>query len=129
MASISDLIHGTKPEVAPFLPTDPLAELNKLLSGEITSWPQIEQLSNLFQNYMLGAYEQAVPGFQEMLKQGAVDTNALLSEAQPLIEGQIPPDVMNEVYRSSAYQNLMASGATGGPSDAANTARNLGLTS
>jgi len=123
-----EMIHGKKPEVAPFIPTDPIEMLKLLLSGEIKEWPQIEQLSNLYQNYMLSAYEKAIPGFGDILKEGAAGTKSLLQEAQPLIKGQIPPDVASQVARSSAFQSLMG-GSMGGPMGTALTARDLGLTS
>lgn len=128
MASISELIHGRKPEVAPFIPTDPLEELQKLLRGEITSWDEITQLSDLFQTYMLGAYEKAIPGFQDILKQGGADTASLLQTAEPLTRGEVPEDVAKEVFRRSAFLALGA-GTLGGPMGTALAARNLGLTS
>jgi hypothetical protein len=128
MASPLDLVFGQKPEVAPFLPTDPLAELSVLLGGEIRDWPQIEQLSNMYQSYMFSALEEAVPGFRDILKQGGIDTEALLKEADPLIHGQIPEDVAGEVMRSSAFQSLGA-GTLGAPIGTALTARDLGRTS
>jgi hypothetical protein len=128
MASIPEMIHGAKPEVAPFVPTDPIEMLNKLLAGEITAWPQITALSDLYQNYMLGAYEEAIPGFRDILAQGGVDTRALLGEAEPLIRGEIPEDVRSEVLRSAAYQGL-TSGTLGGPMGATIGPRALGLTS
>lgn len=128
MASFLDQIFGAKPQVAPFLPTDPLAELHTLLGGEISDWSQIEQLGNLYQTYMMGALNEAVPGFSDILKQGGADTEALLKEAQPLIEGQIPADVASQVMRSAAFQSLGA-GTAGSPMGGALTARDLGLTS
>lgn len=128
MASFLDSIFGAKPQVAPFQPTDPLAELHQLLSGEIKDWPQIEELSSLYQTYMMGALNEAVPGFSDILKQGGADTQALLDQAAPLIQGEIPPDVAQSVMRSAAFQSL-GSGTLGGPMGSALTARDLGLTS
>ena len=123
-----ELIHGKKPEVAPFLPTDPLEELRKLLSGEIKDWPQITELSNLFQTYMMGALDKAIPGFSDILKTGGEDTQAILDSAQPLIQGEVPEDVAKQVFRTAAFQSLGA-GTLGGPMGSALAARNLGLTS
>lgn len=126
--SFLDQVFGRKPDVPPLQPTDPLAELSTLLGGEIKDWPQIEELSNLYQNYMLGALDTAVPGFSDILKQGGVDAQALLQEALPLEKGQIPEDVAQQVTRSAAFQSLGA-GTLGGPMGSALAARNLGLTS
>lgn len=128
MASISDLIHGKKPEVAKFVETDPIEQLQKLLRGEISSWDDITQLSNLYQDYMMGAYEAAIPGFADILSQGGADTLSLLQSAAPLIEGEIPEDVKSQVLRSSAFQSLMG-GTAGSPMASALQARDLGLTS
>lgn len=127
MATFGELIHGRKPDVAPFISTDPLEMLKKLLSGEIQDWPQITELSNLYQTYMMDAIGQAVPGFSDILKQGGADTQSLLGEAAPLIKGQIPEDVKNQVLRSSAYQNLQSGG--GGQFLNSLQARDLGTTS
>lgn len=126
--SFLDSVFGRKPDVPPLQPTDPLAELTTLLGGEIKDWPQIEELSSLYQNYMLGALDTAVPGFTDILKQGGVDAQTLLKEALPLEQGQIPADVAQQVTRSSAFQSLGA-GTLGGPMGSALAARNLGLTS
>lgn len=128
MASILDMVFGQKPQVASFIPTDPLAELGTLLGGEIKDWPQIENLSNLYQTYMLGALNEAVPGFSDILKAGGVDTLALEKQALPLIEGKLPADVAAQVERSDAFQSL-TSGTAGSPMAAGLTARDLGLTS
>lgn len=128
MATFGELIHGRKPHVAPFISTDPIAELKKLIQGEIGAFPEITNLSDLYQKYMMGALDQAIPGFTDLFKTGGEDTQALLSQAKPLIEGQLPPDVMDKVFRQSAFQNL-GSGLLGSPMGGANSARNLGLTS
>lgn len=128
MATFGELIHGRKPEVAPFIPTDPIAMLKKLLSGEIKDWPQIEQLGNLYQTYMTQGIEKLFPNFSDVLSQGGIDTQNLLQSAEPLTRGELPEDVKQQVLRSSAYQGLMA-GTLGGPMGAALGARDLGLTS
>ena len=125
--SFLDSIFGRKPDVPGLKETDPLAELNTLLGGEIKDWPQIEQLSNLYQQYMLGALDEAIPGFGDILKQGGVDTLSMLTEADPLIHGQIPDDVKQQVLRSGAFQGLMSGG--GGQFTSSLQARDLGLTS
>lgn len=126
--SFLDDVFGAKPNVPNLQPTDPLAELGTLLGGEIKDWPQIEQLSSLYQNYMLGALDEAVPGFSDILKTGGQDAESLLQQAAPLIQGQLPPDVQAQVERSAAFQSL-GSGTAGSPMGSALTARDLGLTS
>src|SRR5262245_29109321 len=124
---LSEMIHGQKPEVAPFIPTDPLEQLNKLLKGEISSWDQITGLSDIYQKYMTGAFEEAIPGFTDILSQGGADISSLLSGAAPLIRGEIPEDVQKQVFRTNAYQTLMSGG--GAQFGRALNARDLGLTS
>lgn len=128
MATFGELIHGRKPDVAAFRPTDPIEELKKLLSGEIGAFPQITQLSDLYQKYMMGALDQAVPGFTDLLKTGGKDTQSVLDRAGQFLTGELPPDVMSKVFRQSAFQNL-GSGLLGSAAGSANQARNLGLTS
>jgi hypothetical protein len=126
--SFLDSVFGRKPDVPALQPTDPLAELSTLLGGEIKDWPQIEQISNLYQQYMLGALDQAIPGFGDILKQGGIDTQDILSQADPLIKGELPQDVKDATMRNSAFQSLMG-GTAGSPMAGALTARDLGLTS
>lgn len=101
--------------------------LNKLLSGEIKDWPQIQALGNLYQDYMVGGIEKLFPNFSDILSQGGIDTQNLLESAEPLTRGEIPDDVKSAVLRSGAFQNLM-----GGGGDAflgSLQARDLGQTS
>jgi len=128
MATFGELIHGRKPDVAPFIPTDPMEELQKMLSGEIGDWGQITDLSNLYQQYMLGALDTAVPGFTGLLKTGAAGTQDELTRARQFLSGELPPDIMSNVFRQSAFQNL-GSGLYGSPAGGANQARQLGLSS
>jgi hypothetical protein len=128
MATFGELIHGRKPEIADFRPTDPIEELKKLLAGETGAFPEITGLSDLYQKYMLGALDQAVPGFTGLLKTGGADTQTLLDKAGQFLTGELPPDVMSQVFRQSAFQNL-GSGLIGSPGGSANQARQLGLTS
>lgn len=127
MATFGELIHGRKPEVAPFIPTDPLEMLKKLLTGEIKDWPQIQALGDLYQNYMVSGIENLFPNFSEVLGLGGADTQSLLSEAAPLIKGELPEDVKSQVLRSSAFQNLMGGG--GDQFLQSLQGRDLGLTS
>jgi hypothetical protein len=128
MANISALIHGEKPHVAGFIPTDPIAMLRQLLGGEIQDWPQITQIGDFYQQYMQNAIGREIPNFSQILQQGGVDTQATLAAALPLIQGQIPPDVARQVMERSAFTSLGA-GSLGGPMGTAFSARQLGLTS
>ena len=125
MADLSQLIHGTKPKVAPFVETDPNEMLKKLLNGEITDWPEIQQLSKLFQNQQFEQMGFDLPG---LLSLGGADAKTLLEQAGTMEKGQIPPDVAQQVMRSAAFQSLGA-GTMGGPMGSALAARNLGLSS
>ena len=125
MADLSQLIHGTKPKVAPFVATNPDETLKKLLNGEITDWPEIQQLSQLFQNKQFEEMGFDLPG---LLSLGGQDAQTLLEQAGTMEKGQIPADVAQQVMRSSAFQSLGA-GSLGGPMGSALAARNLGLTS
>lgn len=121
-------IFGSKPQVANYHPVDLGAEQIKALEANLAAWPQIQQLGNLFQQYMLGQYETAIPGFRDILKAGGATTQQMLGKAGEFLGGQIPEDVKNAVYRSSAFQSLGAGTAGSGMSKAL-TARDLGLTS
>jgi hypothetical protein len=127
MASLADLIHGQKPQIAPFEPTDPIAELQKLLLGESQDWPQIAGLSDMYQTYMTDAFNKLFD-FSDITKQGGIDTDALLKAAQPLIMGDIPKDTAAQVLRSSAARGL-SSGLLGSPAGQSIDPLQLGLTS
>jgi hypothetical protein len=127
MANLSEMIHGRKPDIAPFKSTDPIEMLHKLLAGEATNWPDISKLGSLYQAYMLSNLENVVPGFSDMLKQGGIDTEMLLKSVEPLVQGQIPQDLSDEVMRHAAFTSLGA-GTLGGPMGMALSARDLGLT-
>lgn len=126
MATFGELIHGRKPEIAPFIPTDPIQQLQALLKGETGAFPQITQLSNLYQNYMLGALNQAIPGFTDLMKQGGENAAQTEKNALALQQGQLPPEDIAAMFRTSAAQNL-GSGLLGSPAGNANALRNLGI--
>ena len=125
MANLSEKIHGTKPKVAPFKPTDPNEMLRRLLNGEITDWPQIQQLSELFQNQQFEQMGFDLPG---LLSLGGEDAQKTLEQASTMLGGNIPEDVLAKVRRDSAFQNITA-GTYAGAMGGANAVRNLGLTS
>jgi hypothetical protein len=124
--TFGEKIHGMKPEVADFIPTDPIEQLKKMLAGETGAFPQITGLSDLYQKYMMSALDQAIPGFSDLFKTGGEDTQALLGRAGQFLTGDLPPDVMSDVFRQSAFQNI-GSGLWGSPGGSANQARQLGI--
>ena len=128
MASFLDSIFGGKPDVAPYVPTDLGASELQAIMDNIDAWPQIENLGNLYENYMLNSFDEAGLDLGSILKQGGVETQAELSAADPLLHGKIPQDVLDQIQRSSAYTSLRA-GTSGSPMANALTARDLGLTS
>lgn len=121
-------VFGSKPAVAPYTPTDFSAEQQKSLTENIGAFPDITQLGDLYQQYMLADLNKAMPGFSGLLAEGSATSKEMLDAASPLLRGEIPQDVQDQVYRSSAYQSLM-SGTAGSPMSKALTARDLGLTS
>ena len=121
-------IFGSKPQVIPWqnvLLSD--AQLQSLMTN-IKDWGSIEQLGNLWQNYIMAGYEKAVPGFGNLLSGITGGVSEEISQAGQMLKGVIPSDVVSYDFRTSAMQNLL-SGLSGSPAAAANTARNLGLTS
>jgi hypothetical protein len=141
-------IFGSKPEIAQYTPVNLQADQLKALQGDIAAWPDIANLGNMFQQYMLNQYETAIPGFKDILKMGGQSVEDMFGQATdlygkggelfdqgqklfdtaaPFLKGEIPQDVADQVQRSSAFQNLMSGG--GGAMANANTARNYGLTS
>ena len=90
--------------------------------------PFIKSLGGQYYDYMLGMMNRSIPGFSDILASGGDLTKTLQSLSAEELAGQIPQDVVDQVTRSTAYQNL-GSGLFGGPMGAANQARNLGLTS
>jgi hypothetical protein len=126
MANISELIHGRKPEVAPFIPTDPLEMLKKLLSGEIESWPQIAELGELFQSTMMDQLSNIFPNISEVFRLGGENTQKAQETALRLQHGELPPEDIAAIFRTSAGQNLK-SGQLMSSMGGANALRNIGM--
>jgi hypothetical protein len=123
----SEEVHGTKPKWAKLKILDPLELQQQLLSGEVENWDWIQQLGDLWQNYMMGGIENLIPNFSDILKEGGATTESMLSKAGEFLTGEIPKDVQGQVMRSAAFQNLMSGG---GPSFLQSLqARDLGQTS
>lgn len=121
-------IFGKKPQVAKFKPLNLGTEQKASISGNIGAFPQISQLGDLYQSYLSNQMNEILPGFSDIMKTGASTTQEMLDAATPLLKGEIPQDVIDQIQRSDAYQAL--SGGYAGSQMGHNlTARDLGLTS
>lgn len=103
-------VFGTKPSVANFVPIDLSAETGKAVAGNLENYSSITDLLN-----------KLIPGFSDMLSQGASNTASEL-------RGELPPDVAAQVQRGAAYKALQG-GYSGTPMGHALGARDLGRTS
>lgn len=103
-------VFGSKPGVAEYVPTDLGAEAKRAAKSNLDNAPDT-----------LAYLEKILPGYSEMVKQGSTNTRALL-------RGEIPKDVQDKIFRSSAFKSF--AGGYGGSGMAKGlTARDLGLTS
>lgn len=121
-------VFGSTPDIIPYTPTILSDEQIKAIKADLAAMPFIKSLGGQYYDYMLGMMNKSIPGFSDILAQGGDLTKTLQSLSAQELAGQIPDDVVNELTRSTAYQNL-GSGLFGGPMGAANQARNLGKTS
>ena len=121
-------IWGSIPEVAEYTPTDLGEEQLKAIMENISAFPEISQLGSLFQEYMTGAYEKAIPGFSDILAGGGKLTKQMMEQAAPLLRGEIPADVLGQITRSGAFRALQG-GYAGSGMDFAGKARDIGETS
>ena len=121
-------VFGSTPDIIPYTPTILSDEQRKAIKADLDAMPFIKSLGGQYYDYMLGMMNRSIPGFSDILAQGGDLTKTLQSLSAEELAGQIPDDVVEQVTRSSAFQNL-GSGLLGGPQGDANTARNLGLTS
>jgi hypothetical protein len=126
MAGIQTLIHGQKPEIVKFKETDPIEMLGKLLRGEISEWPSIVELGNLFQSDVFKKLEQSGLDLQSLISLGGQNAQQTGLNALALQEGKLPPEVVKELFRTSAMQNLQ-SGLFGSQAGSANQLRQLGI--
>lgn len=114
--------------MARFKPFDYGAEQQKGIGANVEAFPQIKALGDLYQSYLTDEMNTLLPGFSDILKSGATTTQEMLAAAEPLLRGEIPQDVRDQVQRSSAYQSL-SGGYAGSQMAHSLTARDLGLTS
>lgn len=126
--SILSPVFGSKPQVAPYVPTSLTEEQQNAISANITSFPDISKLGQQYQDYLVGEYQKLLPGFSDILKSGGQTTQEMLDQSASLLKGEIPQDVQDQIQRSTAYQSLGA-GISGSPMARALTARDLGTTS
>lgn len=123
-------IFGQKPEVAGYENVNLNEEQLKALLANYSLFqrPELSQLGNLYQQYMLKQFGGAGLDLKGLISQGGDVTKTLLGQAAQEARGQVPQDVIDFTRRQSAFQNLGA-GTYGGAMGGANAARNLGLTS
>lgn len=128
MSSFLNLVFGSKPAVAPFTPTNLTDEQKKAIQGNIGNFGDITQLGDLYHDYLTSEFEKSLPGYQDILKKGASTTSQMLDQSASLLKGQIPQDVLDQIYRSSAYKSFMG-GFGGSQMSSGLTARDIGRTS
>lgn len=121
-------IFGSKPKIAPWRRMNYGSEQQKGIQGNVSAFPEIKQLGDLYQSYATEQMNQLLPGFSDTLKQGQSTTQQMLADAAPLLQGEIPQDVKDQIQRSDAYQALSGGYAGSGMAHSL-TARDLGLTS
>jgi hypothetical protein len=103
MAGIETLIHGRKPDIVDFKATDPIEMLKKLLNGEISDWPQIQQLSQLFQQ---NQFDQMGFDLKGLLAAGGENAAQTEKNALAWQKGEIPPEAQEALRRFGAQQNM-----------------------
>lgn len=105
-----DAVFGTKPLVADYKPIDLSDETAKAVAANLENLPEISAL-----------LDKIIPGFSDILAQGSENT---LSQ----LHGEIPPDVLAQIQRSSAFKATQG-GFGGTAMGKALTARDIGRTS
>lgn len=109
-------VFGTKPEVAPYVPINLGAEIGKATQFNLENLPAISSLLN-----------KIIPGFSDMLGAGQQNLSQLFANAQANLQGQLTPEEIGNIQRSTAAQSLQ--GGYGGTGMAkALTARDIGQT-
>jgi hypothetical protein len=100
--------------------------LGKLLRGEITQWPSIVELGNLFQTDVFKKLEQGGLDLQSLISLGGQNAQQTGLNALALQKGELPPEDVAQLFRTSAMQNLQ-SGLFGSSAGTANQLRNYGI--
>jgi hypothetical protein len=126
MANLSEMIHGTKPEVAPYTETSLTEEQINAILANIEAFPDLQQLGNLYQEYMVDAFNQVIPNFGTLLSKGGASAEQMLDVSKDWMEGKMSPDEQAAIYRTAAQSGL-ASGSMFGPMGASIAARDIGI--
>jgi hypothetical protein len=127
MANFVTDVFGDTPDVARYIKTIFGDEQLKAIEENMAAMPKITELGGQYYDYMSGLLNKAIPGYSGILAKGGDLAMKMQGIADQELSGLLPEDVSKEVFRSSAFQNLL-SGAGGGMASS-NAARNLGLTS
>jgi len=124
------MIFGTKPEIAGWQDINLGDEQMKSILANLKAFQSgnLQQLGNLYQDYMFNLYGRAGMDIKDLISKGSGTVGQMLGTAKEELAGAVPSDVQNFVRRATAQQNL-GSGLLGSAMGAANWARNLGLTS
>lgn len=120
--------YGSKPKVAAFDPVNLTDEQKKSILGNISNFGDLSSLGDMYRKWSLDQNESLLPGYGNLLASGAKGAQSLLDIGQGFLTGELPQDVKDSVYRSSAYK-AFSGGFGGSQMGAGLTARDLGLTS
>lgn len=99
-----DSVFGTKPKVEPYRQQDIGKEQGKAVGSNISSFPEISQLGNLYQSYLTDQYRNAGVDITGLGKAGS---GAALQEyglGTSLLAGDLPQSFWDQINRTSAQQ-------------------------
>jgi hypothetical protein len=123
-----DSVWGSKPKVAAPRRVTPAATQEEAIDANVQNFAKIGEQGDLYSQYLQKSLaDQLGPEYADTLRAGSRAALATQEEALPLIRGEIPEDVQQQIMRSGAYQNLMGGGGQGFLRSL--QARDLGLTS
>jgi len=117
---------GKKAKVPQFKKVDVEAEQQAAIKGNIASLTSANELAqkttSAEQSLLENQLRRAIPGYDQMLGQ-------MSSNIGSALKGELNPDVMANLQRSSAGKNLMSGAGAASGFGTARTARDFGLTS
>jgi hypothetical protein len=117
---------GKKVKVPQFKKVDVEAEQQAAIKGNIASLTSANELAqkttSAEQSLLESQLRRAIPGYDQMLGQ-------MSSNIGSALKGELNPDVMANLQRSSAGKNLMSGAGAASGFGTARTARDFGLTS
>jgi len=117
---------GKKVKVPQFKKVDVEAEQKAAIKGNIASLTSANELAqkttSAEQSLLENQLRRAIPGYDQMLGQ-------MSSNIGSALKGELNPDVMANLQRSSAGKNLMSGAGAASGFGTARTARDFGLTS